>query len=119
MPPTNKKNKKNGSNTMAKIKITVIKRFNPEDVFGKEGYSTPNGKKVTACTAFEDGQEFIVENLKKPDGFCDWAWRDIYKDTAVLNFDGNFKNWAKEGTQHTCCTDGVRPVVFKLERIED
>lgn len=111
--------KKNGSNIMAKIKITVIKRFKPEDVFGKVGYTTPNGKKVTECTAFEDGQEFIIENLKKPDGFCGWAWRDVYKDVAVLNFGGNFKNWAKEGLQHTCCTDGVRPVVFKLERIED
>ena len=48
---------------MAKIKITVLKRFKPEDVFGDVGYSTPNGKKVTACTAFKDGQEFITRNV--------------------------------------------------------
>jgi uncharacterized repeat protein (TIGR04076 family) len=104
---------------LVKIKLTVIKRTKPEEVFGEKGYTTPNGKKVTECTAFKDGQEFIVEKLNKPEGFCGWAWRDVYKDIAVLNFGGNFTNWAIDGTQYTCCTDGVRPVIFKLERIED
>ncbi len=104
---------------MPKIKITVVKRFKPEDVFGDEGYTTPNGKKITECTTFKDGQEFIIEKLAKPEGFCGWAWRDIYKDVAVLNFGGNFKNWAEDGTQFTACTDGVRPVCFKLERMDE
>lgn len=104
---------------MAKVKITVIKRTKPEEIFGEVGYSTPEGKKITECTAFEDGQEFIVEGLNKPDKFCGWAWRDVYKDVSVLSFGGNFTNWAEDGTQHTCCTDGVRPVIFKLERMDD
>jgi len=40
---------------MSKIKITVIKRFSPEDVFGHE-YKTPDGKVIEKCH-FEDGQE--------------------------------------------------------------
>ncbi|MHA1187160.1 MAG: TIGR04076 family protein [Candidatus Heimdallarchaeota archaeon] len=52
-----------------------------------------------------------------PEGFCMWAWRDLYKDLSVLFFGGNF--WRKEkGTIHSSCTDGRKPVVFKLERIE-
>jgi uncharacterized repeat protein (TIGR04076 family) len=32
---------------------------------------------------------------------------------------GNFDPWVKEkGTAIACCTDGYRPVVFKIEAIE-
>ncbi|MFX1513570.1 MAG: TIGR04076 family protein [Promethearchaeota archaeon] len=104
---------------MAKIKISVVKRFSPEEVFGHE-MKQSSGKVITQCTSFEDGQEFIVENLNKPEGFCGWAWNDLYKDVSVLNFGGEFfgGDWAGKGVMYTCCTDGVRPVSFKLERIE-
>ena len=105
---------------MTKVKITVIKKFSPIDVFGHEVYST-SGTKIVKCGAFEEGQEFIVEHIEKmPEGFCGWAWRDIYKDLSVLNFGGNFwPNWMNPGEMFTCCTDGVRPVTFKLERLEE
>ncbi|MBN1328835.1 MAG: TIGR04076 family protein [Candidatus Heimdallarchaeota archaeon] len=105
---------------MTKIKITVIKRFAPEDVFGKE-YIAPSGKKIERCNKFTDNQEFISEDLTMPEGFCSWAWNnDIYLDAKVLNFEGNFwKTWTEEGTMFTACSDGVRPVCFKLERIDE
>jgi len=56
--------------------------------------------------------------LDKPEKFCGWAWRDIYKDVSVLAFGGDF-DWTKPGVAITCCTDGNRPVVFKLERMEE
>ena len=35
-----------------------------------------------------------------------------------MMFGGNMP-WLKEkGTTITCCTDGLRPVIFKLERME-
>ena len=55
----------------------------------------------------------------KPENFCDWAWHDIYKIVITLVSKGNFDIWMKEkGTAISCCTDGIRPVVFKLERID-
>lgn len=102
---------------MPKIKITVIKRFSPEDVFGHE-YKTPTGKVVEKCH-FEDGQEWLSENGEMPEGFCSWAWVDIARSIHVLRFGGNFKNWTEDGIMYDACSDGVRPVCFKLERIEE
>ena len=105
---------------ISRVKISVIKKFRPIDVFGYEIYST-SGKQITECRAFDEGQEFIVDRIEKmPEGFCSWAWRDIYKDVSVLYFNGNFSTeFHKEGSQHTSCSDGRKPVCFKLERISD
>jgi len=102
---------------MAEVKITVIRKFHPQDVFGHD-MKYPSGNIAKECTAFNLGDEFLVENGRKPDNFCDWAWRDVYKDTAVLQFGGNF-NHAEPGVIYTCCTDGMKPVCFKLERIDE
>ena len=75
---------------MVKIKISVIRRFSPEEVFGQE-MKTPSGKTISVCSSFEDGQEFIVEGLNKPDNFCGWAWYDIYKDISTFAFGGGQK----------------------------
>ncbi|MCW4051094.1 MAG: TIGR04076 family protein [Candidatus Bathyarchaeota archaeon] len=106
---------------MSQIKVTVFRRVDPSVIFDGEVPNMPGtDKPFVKCTAFEDGQEFIVENGRKPDGFCEWAWYDIKKDISILQFGGNFwKNWMKPGEMLTCCTDGVRPVSFKLERLED
>ncbi|NPD88814.1 MAG: TIGR04076 family protein [Asgard group archaeon] len=97
------------------IKITVLKMLNPKEVFGKE-IKNPEGKTVPTCSAFEEGQEFLIEKLNKPENFCGWAWRDIYKDLSVLDFGGDF-SWSEPNQAITCCTDGMRPVIFKLERL--
>ena len=52
-----------------------------------------------------------------PDGFCSWAWRDLYKDLAVLRQGAFFDGWVKPPYMYTSCTDGVRPVSFKLETL--
>ena len=71
------------------------------------------------CDAVEDGQEFIVKDLNIPAGFCAWAWADIQRDVTHLFFDGDFP-WVKdEGVMISACTDGFRPVIFKLERLAD
>ena len=101
-----------------KIKITVIKNFTPEDVFGHEMKWASSGEVITACTTLKEGQEFVVEEkLEKPEGFCGWAWRDIYKDMSVLWFGGDFP-WVEPNIAYSACTDGLRPVCLKLERFE-
>ena len=100
----------------SKVKITVFKKFSPEDVFGKEMFRE-DGTKMTHCGAFEEGQEFLVEHYEEmPKGFCMWAWKDIGRDLPVLYFDGNFHG---RTIQYTSCSDGRKPVVFKLEQVKE
>ncbi|HUT82693.1 MAG TPA: TIGR04076 family protein [Candidatus Bathyarchaeia archaeon] len=105
---------------MTKVKITVMKLFGPEDVFGSNhDIRNLSGKLMTKCDLFKEGDEFIVETvMQMPDGFCGWAWRDIYKDLSVLYFDGHFHRVEKD-MAYVSCTDGRKPVVFKLERIKE
>ena len=104
---------------MVKIRIIVLKRLDPKYVFGKKiPINSRTGKKWELCSKYIEGQDFIVkEDGKMPEGFCPWAWYDIYKDLSVLRYGGNYP-WAKKGEAITCCTDGIRPVSFKLERIQ-
>ena len=102
----------------SKVKVTVLKKVAPSIIFDGDVPNIPGtDRKFEICKAFEEGQEFIVEiNGNRPEGFCVWAWNDLFKDISILHFGGNFP-WAKEGSTITCCTDGIRPVSFKLERI--
>ncbi len=103
----------------SKVKITVLKRVPPSAIFDQVPTIPGTDRKFEACNAFKEGQEFVVEmNGNRPDGFCVWAWNDLFKDMSILHFGGNFP-WADEGTMITCCTDGIRPVSFKLERIKE
>jgi len=51
-----------------------------------------------------------------PAGFCTWAWHDIYPAVTSLRFGGNFPWMKKEGMVISCCSDGARPVFFRIER---
>jgi len=105
------------SDEMPKVRITVLKRtFNAylvqEYLDADEGYGV--------CEQFRDGQEFVTERpWHKPEGFCAWAWADIHKYILLVMGGGDFTPWVKgKGTAIACCTDGYRPVVFKIERTE-
>ena len=97
-----------------KIKITVLKRFSPSEVF-KKSPVTPVAS-FGACELFKDGQEFIVENLRMPEGFCTSAWVSIYSNVRLLGFGGNLPWFKEKGVAVNCCIDGLRPVIFKIER---
>lgn len=101
---------------MTRIKITVLKRHFDEELakeYVTERYRNP-------CTKFTDGQEIVVESDQRPEeDFCDFAWNDIHKTVLTMMRGGDFTTWMKDPeVMIACCTDGVRPVVFKLERIE-
>jgi len=99
-------------------KITVLKKNLDREL--AEEYCQ---NEVTSCPLFEEGQEFIA-GFEKPGGFCDWAWTDIHKVVTVLLTGGNFsrdifEGWMKDDkTMIACCTDAIRPVVFKIERVD-
>ena len=102
---------------MAKVKITVVKKAFHQDLIDE--YLHPDSKEqgFGICTAFEEGQEFVV-GAACPEGFCGWAWADIQRDVMAVLFGNGFPWVTPENTAITCCTDGFRPVTFKLERIE-
>jgi len=98
------------------VKITVLRRFNPPEVF-KKSPVTHSGK-FEACGTYKDGQEFIVGlDGKMPEGFCTSAWVSIYPNVRLLSFGGDLPWYEGKGVAINCCNDGLRPVVFKLERI--
>lgn len=71
------------------------------------------------CPFFSEGDEFIVNPYgDRPEEFkCDWAWNDLQKIVLAMTLDSNFGRWMKNpDTFISCCTDGIKPVVFKLEK---
>jgi len=99
------------------LKFTVLKTAVFEEL---QHYC---GSEIEKCPVFTEGQTFET-TYEKPDGFCDWAWRDIHPYIAAFVTGGNFSEGIFEGwmrdrdTMITCCTDGIRPVVFEIKRIE-
>lgn len=95
----------------AKVKIAVMKRLLHKELLEKycESIWEP-------CERLKEGQEFVSEGVNMPEGFCGWAWADIQKYVMTLARGGNFVG-VEPGIFVTCCTDGFRPVIFKLERI--
>ena len=101
---------------MKQCKITVLERqFNGKLV---REYSFDDFDK---CPVFEDGQVFNTY-FEKPDGFCDEAWKAIYQYVFALAHGVDtfyFNDWVKEpGVAICCCNDGLRPVVFKVEKVD-
>lgn len=100
------------------VKITVLKKHFYEDL--AEEYLT-EGKAVGPCPLLREGDTFIYEgSAVMPEGFCPWAWIDIYRGVSALSAGATYKPWnSSDGLQILCCTDGVRPVIFSVEAIHE
>jgi uncharacterized repeat protein (TIGR04076 family) len=98
------------------VKITVAKKLSTASVFGR------NAPKVSeavedVCPRFKEGDTYLSEKGSCPEGFCSWAFADIQRDIAHLRFGGSYPWLQEEGVAYSCCTDGLRPVIFRLERV--
>lgn len=103
---------------MKKVKITVIKKeFYPE--FAEE-YLT-DGREAGPCPLLNVGDEFLYEGgAEMPKDLCPWAWIDIYRGVSALSAGASYTPWnKKDGLQILCCTDGIRPVAFKIEALDE
>jgi len=102
-----------------KCKITVIKRELYEDLRDQYAKNPKTGK----CSFFSEGQEFVVSTktyLTMLDGkFCSYAWEAISKWIyAAIQGGPLMPGYINdEKTMIACCNDGIRPVIFKIERI--
>lgn len=103
---------------MKAVKITIVKTEFYEDLASEVNTNIEGD--FGLCPFFKKGQEFIVKDIDEiPKGFCSWAWADIERDVAIILFGGQPKPVLKNPySMYSCCDEGLRPVIFKLERIE-
>ncbi len=89
-----------------KCRITVLRKDFNADFYRLSPYG-----QASACGRFEVGRQFETENpWDPPAGFCQWAWADL---RAIVH-----RIHAGNATPMVaCCTDGLRPVFFKLEAL--
>ena len=101
---------------MKRIKITAIRKARYDDLIEK--YENP----IEHACDIEEGQVFIAEGWKKPDGFCDSAWESISPFVMTLACGGEniYDGWMKNRkSAMISCNDGFRPVSFYIEVMED
>ena len=102
---------------MQKCKITVLKCNFDEELIREYGV-----KDFTKCQRHKEGQEFIT-GYGRPEGLCDEAWKGMNKFVFALAhgadnlYDGKWVE--KSGVAITSCSDGLRNVIFKVERMDE
>lgn len=107
--------------TNQKAKITILKRELYPDLQEQYLADPKSGK----CPVFKEGQEFIVDEQNYAQmlngTFCSEAWDCIshYVYSAIQG-GSIMKGWTNdEKMMIACCNDGTRPVIFKIERIDE
>ncbi|MDR3276112.1 MAG: TIGR04076 family protein [Treponema sp.] len=103
---------------MKQVKITVLRKMFYGDL--AEAFLT-DGTKAGACPLLQEGEEYVFHGQAvMPEGFCPWAWIDIYRAVSALSAGASFTPWNnKDNMQIYCCTDGIRPVIFKIEALHE
>lgn len=102
---------------MKDVRITVIKTtYNSELAaqYGVEG--------LPACPLHSPGQVFISNQGGKPHGLCTEAWAAFERYVFALSSGstGFWPDWISvPGISINSCNDGLRPVIFKLEALDD
>jgi len=103
---------------MAGCRITVLKKMFNRDLVDKY-CSLDLSDQCLGCSLLAVGEEFLVEDHNHiPEGFCAWAWSDIQKDVTHIMFDGSYPWMKQPGMAISSCSDGLMPVVFKIEKVE-
>ena len=102
------------------LKITVVKVFEPKEIIGND-FIRKSGQPIQKCGFFSEGDQFIVpETGAMPEGFiCIHAFQSINKHVEVLRLGGKIEDWTGDDTIFGVCSDGIRPVIFKIERIRE
>jgi len=94
-------------------RITVLKRHHNTDLI--EQYVLEHKRALyQPCPRHIEGQEFYLAKPEKPDDFCSWAWADIFKEVLTIMSGGIFPNSKEPNGVIASCTDGLRPVVFRV-----
>lgn len=102
---------------MKKCKITVLKRGFEKELAKQYGVDG-----LTPCAMLKEGQVFYAD-WQCPEGFCNEAWKAIYQYVFALSHGVDdlfyYGDWIKEkGVAIVSCNDGLRPVIFKIEKTD-
>lgn len=98
---------------MYKVKITVLKRHIHKDLIDQ--YENEGSCEMKL------NDVFISIDGKKPDGFCNNAWKSVgpYVLRLANGEDNFFNGWMKnKKSAMVSCDDGFRPVSFYVEVVE-
>lgn len=100
---------------MKKVRITVMKKALYPDLI--EAYENP----IEHACGVQEGQCWIADGWKKPEGFCGSAWDSISPFVLALSHGGGdfYDGWMKNPhSAMLSCNDGFRPVSFLLEALD-
>ncbi len=100
---------------MKTIKITVIRKACYEDLIMQ--YENP----LKNPCDLKEGQVFLIDEVKKPDNFCESAWMNLYPYVFALAHGAEdiYSGWMKnKKSAMVSCNDGFRPVSFLLEVLD-
>lgn len=98
------------------VKITVL-----DTTFNKELAGQYGVEGLGPCPCNKPGQVYLSHGGLKPDGLCDDAWIAFERFVFAMahGTDTFFPDWIRvPKTTINCCNDGIRPVIFRLEAVE-
>jgi len=107
---------------MPKIRITVVKRVAHMDLLDEHLNREDFPGAYGPCEIMQEGMEFVIDGVfaRRPENFnCQGAWNDIQRNLASVMYGGNLPWIRQPGTVVASCSDGLRPVSFRIERIDD
>ena len=99
-----------------KVRITVMRKACYQDLMAK--YENP----IDHACDIREGQVFIADGWKRPDGFCESAWKTISPFVMALahGAENFYDGWMKDKrSAMISCNDGFRPVSFLLEAMDE
>ena len=101
---------------MRNCRITVMRKAFYKDLADR--YEKP----IEHACDMKEGQVFITDGCKKPEGMCDSAWETLLPFVMTLAHGGEdiFDGWMKnKRSAMISCNDGFRPVSFYIEVIDE
>lgn len=101
---------------MRNCRITVMRKAFYKDLADR--YENP----IEHACDMKEGQVFITDGCKKPEGMCDSAWETLLPFVMTLAHGGEdiYDGWMKDKrSAMISCNDGFRPVSFYIEAIDE
>ena len=101
---------------MKKCRIAVMRITEYRDLMEK--YENP----ISHACGMTEGQTFIADGWRRPEGFCESAWDSISPFVLALSHGGSnfYDGWMKNPrSAMISCNDGFRPVSFLIEAMDE
>lgn len=101
---------------MKKVRITAVRKACYTDLM--ERYENP----MEHPCDVEEGQVFLANGWKRPEGLCESAWESMSPFVMTLAYGGEdiYQGWMQnKRSAMISCNDGFRPVSFYLEALDE